>query len=374
MRNIVLALAAGLSAGCTIPLASPDAGCESLGGCTTPPGEDGSVDGGAIETAAYLIAIDFQPANSLPATCYRNNQIPFYRESSTGRKQQVWKILRQADGTEVLDLGQNWTVYIGQAESVNAGRLLPGDGGVFSVTQVQKVPLDPNAANPNYSSEMTGTVTVNGLDGGEAPRGVIAVSSAYSCTACTNNDNKVAFCSTSLPFVGRKVNVDDGGVIREGSANYQMAVDYSLLNALPGSCYKSGVVPALPRDAGVRSETWSFWEGPNAVRLLKLATKTYVIGEAEPIQLDDLSVGANDTWEQNRTAQNLANPNAANATYSNTTTGQARAVLQLAGSQLSGTLKLSSTYSCTSCALGMAADNKVASCSVTLPVSGQLIP
>ena len=108
------------------------------------------------------------------------------------------------DNKQYLDIG-NFSVKLGHSDSINVGSMIEGADKVFSGQLTEMKLPDPGV---NYTYTKTLSVIVNFDDMGAAPKGTIDLSSQYTCTSCTNNDDKVN-CAAKLSFVGRRVDTSN---------------------------------------------------------------------------------------------------------------------------------------------------------------------
>ncbi|MBM4378280.1 MAG: hypothetical protein FJ086_03115 [Deltaproteobacteria bacterium] len=157
---------------------------------------------GGSQARVYRIALDPSPLNNLPTTCYRNNATQYEKTTLSNYKVQFdISVLDSVDGKSILDMGKQ-TFYLGQAAPVVLEGPIEGSANIYTAS-VKKETLA--APNDPFTDVQTTVVTVSFTELGAVARGTLALRSEYSCTNCTNNNNKVAKCEVSLPFTGRQL-------------------------------------------------------------------------------------------------------------------------------------------------------------------------
>ncbi len=156
---------------------------------------------GASQPRIYMISMDGSPLASLPPSCYLNNTVSTLREIGTNLREELqWVLWDGVENKQYLDIGP-FSVRLGQADQISVGSMIEGSDKVFSGQLVEQKLPDPNS---QYTYTKTLSVIVSFNDLGASPVGSVDLSSQYTCTACTNNDNKVN-CAAKLNFVGRRV-------------------------------------------------------------------------------------------------------------------------------------------------------------------------
>lgn len=161
----------------------------------------GAVGCNAGQPRTYRIAVDESPLAQLPPSCYRNNTVSTLREIGTNvREEHQWMVWDGVENKQYLDIGK-FGVQMGHAEPVIVGRMIEGQDKSFMGQLVEQKLADPGSS---YTYTKTLSLTINFEDMGASPKGSIDASSQYTCTSCTNNDNKVT-CAARLSFVGRRI-------------------------------------------------------------------------------------------------------------------------------------------------------------------------
>jgi hypothetical protein len=183
-------------------------GCAGPMGPAGPAGEAGAVGAQGPKgdpsldpsSTYYRVAVDISALANLPPSCFLNNTVPTIKTITTNlRAEQSWNVWTAADNKQYLDVG-NFSVTLGHADPVVIGGLVEGSANVFSAQIVQQKLPDPGSTY-TYTKTTSAIFTLDSV--GETPKGTIDLSSQYTCTSCTNNDNKVN-CAAKLTFNARR--------------------------------------------------------------------------------------------------------------------------------------------------------------------------
>jgi hypothetical protein len=162
---------------------------------------------------------------------------------------------------------------------------------------------------------------------------------------------------------------------------YRMAVDETALGGLPSTCYLGGNIPTQ-KDLNPNEFPefiWTVWNGPSGKSYLDTAgfgeTAAIKLGDATPIQVAGAIESADGkTYNGTDTQQNIPPPSSPPpAGYTNTQVLQLEVAFDSTGGTASGTITLSSQYTCSNCVIGQN-DNKVNCGPISMTFAGASIP
>ena len=147
-------------------------------------------------------------------SCFRNNNLPAGRGNITEqnyRSEDEWVIWNGTDQTEYLDLGTQ-TFNLGDAPTIRVADLIEGTDKTFSALRNEQKPIADS-----YTEARQTQISVKFNDYSAVPVGTIALNAQYACIKgradCPVGDaspQDAASCSSSLNFVARRIDVQQG--------------------------------------------------------------------------------------------------------------------------------------------------------------------
>ncbi|MFZ5469152.1 MAG: hypothetical protein ACOZIN_06890 [Myxococcota bacterium] len=163
----------------------------------------------------YKIAIDTTPAlsSNLPASCFLNSQRPTTNlvQAVNVRDGAEWVIWDGPEGKQFLDITGSIPAgaQLGNSPALMVGSMIESsDSRTFAqtITETDTAPA-PGQAIATVSTKLT----INFDDLGSTARGTISIISEYACagTNCPNPAPYVSVCQAVLPFVGRRIDVQN---------------------------------------------------------------------------------------------------------------------------------------------------------------------
>ncbi len=142
----------------------------------------------------YRVAIDTSPLNNLTPSCYSDNTVPTDDRTANVVDVGQWIIWDGVEDRKYLQVG-DVDYELGDAQV----RIIAGDAIVSSEADKPTFTAERTQTGPNRTSRAT--YTFDKL--GETVEGTLALS--FSCSAPTGCPPN---CEASLPFVGRRLDVD----------------------------------------------------------------------------------------------------------------------------------------------------------------------
>lgn len=154
----------------------------------------------------YKIAIDTTPLRSLAGSCYEEGAAPEWNGTVTNIvTEQTWEWWPGLEGNSYLQIGDTGGFNLGDAEDVSINGTIVGQGKTFTATRVTEWTFG------EFDDTHTETVTVSlKNDPGGVVEGTLTLSSQHTCSPA---DCGVYSCEVSLPFVGRRLDLEQNSFV-----------------------------------------------------------------------------------------------------------------------------------------------------------------